>query len=316
MEIAAAAPGVDTGFWLGFIAFLIISIAIDLGVARKKTEALSFKEAAVRVAIWVACALIFGVWVWQYFGAQKGLEYFTGYVIELSLSMDNVFIIAIIFSYFSVPMKYQHRVLFWGIVGALVMRGAMIWGGSELVKEYDWVLYLFGAFLVATGVKLALTRNKHYDPGHNPVVRLVRKCIPMTSSFHGNKFWMKENGKWVATPLFLVLMLVEATDLIFAVDSIPAIFAVTLDPFIVFTANAFAILGLRSMYFLLAGLITQFYYLKLGLSVLLIYVGVKMLIVEFYHIPTDISLMIVVGILGVAVAASVVRAKRLRKAGR
>lgn len=302
---------VSTAFWIGFIAFLIVSISIDLGLHRKKDEELTFKDSMTRVGVWVSLALAFGVWVWQYFGPQKGLEFFTGYVIELSLSMDNVFIIAIIFTYFSVPLKYQHRVLFWGIVGALIMRGAMIFAGSALVQEYQWILYIFGAFLLFTGVKLAFQKDEKYDPSNNPLVKLARRFLTITSEFHGNKFWVKQNGKWAATPLFLVLLLIEFTDLVFAVDSIPAIFAVTLDPFIVFTANAFAILGLRSMYFLLAGLITKFYYLKTGLSVLLIYVGIKMMIVEFYHIPTAISLAIVVTILGTAAIASVVRNKRL-----
>jgi tellurite resistance protein TerC len=309
----AAATGVSVWFWVAFVAFLIVAIMIDLGVTKKKEEGLTFKDASVRVAIWVALAMIFGGWVWSHFGPQKGLEYFTGYIIELSLSMDNVFVIAIIFSYFAVPLKYQHRVLFWGILGALVMRGVMIWLGSELVKEYGWIIYAFGAFLLFTGVKLAMSKDEQYDPSKNPVVKLVKKYIPMTPDFRGNKFWVKEGGKWIATPLFLVLMLVEATDLVFAVDSIPAIFAVTLDPFIVFTANAFAILGLRSMYFMLAGLIHKFYYLKMGLSVLLIFVGIKMLLMHHYKIPTAISLTVIVMILGTAVVASMIRAKRLEK---
>jgi tellurite resistance protein TerC len=307
------APTVSTSFWLGFIAFLIISIGFDLGLHRKKDEELTFKDAMTRVGVWVSLALLFGVGVWHYMGSEKGMEYFTGYVIELSLSMDNVFIIAIIFSYFAVPMKYQHRVLFWGIVGALIMRGIMIWLGSALIEEYKWIIYVFGGFLVVTGIKLAMQRNEQYDPGKNPVVRLVKKFVPLTSDFHGNKFWIREHGKLVATPLFLVLVLVEATDLVFAVDSIPAIFAITRDPFIVFTANAFAILGLRSMYFLLAGLITKFYYLKLGLAVLLVYVGTKMMLVDIYHIPTNISLAVILCILGIAAIASVIRAKKLAK---
>lgn len=300
-----------TVFWVGFIAFLLISIAIDLGLTRKKEGALSFKDAAARVGVWVALAGIFAIGVWYYLGAHKALEFTTGYVIELSLSIDNVFIIAIIFNYFSVPLQYQHRVLFWGIVGALVMRGVMIAIGSTLIKEFSWIIYIFGAFLIITGIKLALQRAEHYDPGKNPVVRLARKFLRITDGFEGKKFWIKRNGKWFATPLFLVLLLVEVTDLVFAVDSIPAIFAITLDPFIVFTANAFAIICLRSMYFLLAGLITKFYYLKLGLAVLLVFVGIKMMLVEIYHIPTILSLAIVVGILGTAAFASVLRAKKL-----
>ncbi|MDX1975920.1 MAG: TerC family protein [Rickettsiales bacterium] len=304
---------IGTEFWVGFIAFLMAAIGFDLGLHRKKDEALSVKDSMVRVKIWVALAVIFGAWVWHYIGAEKGLEFFTGYIIELSLSMDNVFIIAIIFSYFSVPIQYQHRVLFWGIVGALMMRGAMIWAGSSLITEFGWVLYIFGAFLILTGIKLAFTRNEHYDPSKNPVVRVARRLIPITDQFHGKKFWVKQNGRWMATPLFVVLLLIEATDLVFAVDSVPAIFAVTLDPFVVFTANAFAILGLRSMYFLLAGMITKFYYLKLGLAVLLIFVGVKMSIVEWYHIPTTTSLAAILAILGVAVMASILRAKKLKQ---
>lgn len=302
---------VSNTFWLGFIAFLAISIAIDLGFAKKKEEGLSFKDAFVRVGIWTSLAVLFGAGLWHYLGAKSALEFFTGYVIELSLSMDNVFIIAIIFTHFSVPMKYQHRVLFWGVVGALIMRFIMIGLGSALVREYAWVLYFFGAFLVFTGVKLLRQKHEAFDPGEAWVVRMAGKLFPITSGFVGNRFFVRQHGKLCATPLFVVLLLVEMTDLVFAVDSVPAIFAVTLDPFIVFTANAFAILGLRSMYFLLAGLIPKFHYLKTGLSALLIFVGTKMLIVEFYHIPVAVSLTVVVGILAVAVVASIVRQKRL-----
>ncbi|NBX02771.1 MAG: TerC family protein [Alphaproteobacteria bacterium] len=304
---------VTSVFWFGFAVFLAIAISIDLGVTKKRDKEISFKDALMRVCIWVMCAVIFGVGIGHYLGSQKALEFFTGYLIELSLSLDNVFIIALIFTHFAVPMRFQHRVLFWGIIGALVMRFGMIMVGSALVKEFAWIMYIFGAFLVFTGIKLVLQKHDAFNPEENKLVKLARKLFPVTETMEGNRFFVKRDGKRFATPLFIVLILVEVTDLVFAVDSVPAIFAVTLDPFIVFTANAFAILGLRSMYFLLAGLIPKFYYLKLGLSALLVFVGSKMLMVEYYHIPTAISLMVILGILLTALIASVVRSRKLRE---
>jgi len=243
--------------------------------------------------------------VWHWRGAEEGKEFLTGYIIELSLSMDNVFVIALIFSYFRIPRKYQHEVLFWGIVGALVMRGVMIYAGASLVERFEWVLMLFGAFLVYSGAKIAFTKEEsQVDPEKNPVLRLVRKFYPVTSELHGEKFIVKTAAGWALTPLALVLIVVETTDLIFALDSIPAIFGITQKKFIIFTSNVFAILGLRSMYFLLAGAVEYFRYLKVGLSFVLVFIGVKMLIARWYHIETDVSLTVVVSILGVSMLAS------------
>jgi tellurite resistance protein TerC len=238
------------------------------------------------------------------YGAQAGGEYFAGYLIEKSLAVDNVFVFALIFTYFAVPRKYQHRVLFYGVLGALVFRAIFIAGGVALLDRFHWILYVFGAFLVITGWRMFRHRNEESDPGRNPVLRLVRRFVPTTDEYHGQKFWVKKAGKWVATPLFVVLVLVETTDIVFAVDSIPAIFAVTQEPFLVFTSNAFAILGLRAMYFLLADLIHRFVYLKLGLSAILVFVGVKMLLLDVYKVPIGLSLAVIGTLITVSVAAS------------
>jgi tellurite resistance protein TerC len=260
--------------------------------------------------VWVTLALAFNVGVWHFAGPQKGLEFFTGYLIEKSLSVDNVFVFALLFSYFAVPAQYQHKVLFWGILGALVMRAVMIVAGAALINEFAWIIYIFGGFLILTGVKMIVKKDEEIHPERNPVVKWFKRLMPVTSDYRGDRFFVRENGLRMATPLFVVLLLVEITDVIFAVDSIPAIFAVTTDPFIVYTSNVFAILGLRSLYFALAGVMDKFHYLKVGLGAVLTFVGVKMLLAHTaWKIPTLFSLGVVVAILAVAVVASLLRPK-------
>lgn len=300
-------------FWAGFIVFVLASVVIDLGIFHKKSHIIKYREAFIMVLVWVLLAALFAGWVFYYFGAQKGLEFTTGYLIELSLSMDNVFIIALIFTYFRVPPEYQHRVLMWGIIGALIMRGLLIGFGAVLVKEFQWILYVFGAFLVFTGLKMVLMKDKHeFDPEKNLLVRLCKLFVPVAKEYHNQKFLVSIDGKRHATPLLITLLLIESADLMFAVDSVPAIFAITSDPFIVFTSNVFAILGLRSMYFLLSGVIPKFHYLKLGLCIILVFVGLKMLFVKVMPIPTSISLFVIAITLGLAVLASIQRSRKLQ----
>ena len=303
--------------WAGFILCVVFFLSLDLGVFHRSAHVVKFKEALVWTGIWFALAMLFGLAItpaivrnWE---LRQTVEFITGYVIELSLSMDNIFVIAIIFAHFHVPERYQHRLLFWGILGALIMRGLMIWLGVELIQKFDWVLMALGAFLVFSGLKMVFTRDKESDPEKNIAVRLTRKLFPVTTEFDGQNFLTKLNGATALTPLALVLVLVETTDLIFALDSIPAIFAVTTDPFIVFTSNVFAILGLRSLYFVLAGAIRYFVHLKIGLSVVLVFIGVKMVGAKYFHIPTPLSLVVVVAIIAASILASVVSARRERK---
>lgn len=296
--------------WIGFNLFVLGLLALDLGVFHRRAHEVSFREAAIWSAVWIGLALLFNAAVWHWLGPQKGLEFLTGYLIEKSLSVDNIFVFAILFSYFAVPARYQHRVLFWGILGALLMRAGFIAAGAALLARFHWVIYLFGAFLVVTGLKMAIAPDRGFEPDRNPVLRLVRRLVPVADRYHGQRFFVREGGALVATPLFLVLVLVEVTDLIFAVDSIPAVFAVTRDPFIVYTSNVFAILGLRALYFVLAGVMHKFEYLKLGLAAVLVFVGTKMTLVDVYKIPAGVSLGVVAAILAVAVAVSLVRARR------
>ena len=307
--------------WVGFNLFVLAMLALDLGVFHRHAHVVSIKEASIWSVVWISLALTFNAglyFFWDvlapasaYSNADAALAFLTGYLIEKSLSVDNIFVFVLIFTYFAVPAAYQHRVLFWGIIGALLMRGALIAVGAVLLKEFHWIIYIFGAFLVFTGVKMALHRNEELHPERNPVVRLFRRIMPVADKFEGDKFFIRRAGAWVATPLFIVLLLVESTDLIFAVDSIPAIFAVTNDPFIVYTSNVFAILGLRSLYFVLAGMIHKFVYLKQGLAVVLCFVGTKMLLVDIYKIPVAASLGVIATILTIAVIASLLRARRL-----
>jgi tellurite resistance protein TerC len=287
-------------------------LALDLGVFHRSAHAVSIKEAAIWSVVWISLALTFNVVLFFWLGQQPALEYLTGYVIEKSLSIDNIFVFVLIFAYFKVPAAYQHRVLFWGVLGALVMRAILILLGGVLLERFHWIIYIFGAFLIFTGIKMARQTEIEIHPDNNPLVKLMRRIFPVTADYQGEHFFVSNAGKLFATPLLIVLVLVESTDLIFAVDSIPAIFAVTNDTFIVYTSNVFAILGLRSLYFVLAGVIDKFYYLKLGLSVVLTFVGTKMLLVAAgIKIPIYISLLVIIGVLAIAVVASLLRARRL-----
>jgi tellurite resistance protein TerC len=290
--------------WFAVLGAILVMLVIDL-VAHRQAHVIDVGEAAGWSIFWVLCGIGFGVLVWSVYGAEFGQQYFAGYLIEKSLAVDNVFVWAIIFSFFAVPREYQHRVLFLGVLGALVFRGAFIAGGAVLIDRFSWILYLFAAFLIITGIKMAVQRDTHIDPESSRTLRLFRRWVPMTDAYHGQRFLIRRNGVLLATPLLAVLILVEITDIVFAVDSIPAIFAVTDEPFLVFTANAFAILGLRAMYFLLADLIHRFIYLKLGLALVLVWVGIKMALkVDLYYIPTTLSLAVITTILAVAVTAS------------
>ena len=296
--------------WTGFNVFVLLMLVLDLGVFHRKAHVVSLRESITWTCVWVALALVFNAGVWHFMGPQKGLEFFTGYLIEKSLSVDNVFVFALLFTYFAVPPVYQHKVLFWGIIGALVMRAIMIAAGAALIANFAWIIYVFGAFLIATGIKMIVKRSEEIHPERNPVVRLFKRFMPVTDCYRDGSFFVKENGVRMATPLFVVLLLIEFTDLIFAVDSIPAIFAVTTDPFIVYTSNVFAILGLRSLYFALAGVMHQFHYLKVGLGAVLSFVGVKMLLAHSpWKIDTLVSLGVVVAILAASVIASLLRPK-------
>ena len=290
--------------WIGLLVGILAMLVVDLFMHRD-AHVIGVKEAAIWSLIWVVVAICVGGAIWWYYGTEFGLQYFAGYVIEKSLAIDNVFVWAMIFSYFAVPRQYQHRVLFYGVVGALVFRAIFIAAGSVLIASFAWILYVFGAFLILTGIKMLIQRNEHIDPSKSKTLKLFRRFVPTTEEYEGQKFFTRRNGVLMATPLLAVLVLVEVTDIIFAVDSIPAIFAVTQEPFIVFASNALAILGLRAMYFLLADLIHRFVYLKLGLSLVLVWVGIKMIVSHaVFKIPTAISLSIVIGIIAVSIGAS------------
>ncbi|HYC51106.1 MAG TPA: TerC family protein [Gemmatimonadaceae bacterium] len=293
-------------FWIGFIAFVLAMLALDLGVFHKKAHVVRPKEAGYWVTAWISLALLFAAGLWAWESRTIALTFLTGYVIELSLSVDNLFVMVVIFSYFRVPPQSLHRVLFYGILGALIMRGIFIGVGAFLLARFEWILYVFGAMLVITGVRMMFKQDEEFDGENNKIVKMVRRRVPMTMEYHDSKFFTIENGQKLATPLFLVLILIEFTDLIFAVDSIPAIFGITRDPFIVFTSNIFAILGLRSMFFLLAAVVERFYLLKYGLAVILTFIGVKMLIEHWYHIPIMWSLGVVLGTLVLSVIGSLI----------
>lgn len=311
--------------WVLFNLFVLGMLALDLGVFHRKAHTVSLKEASIWSVVWITLALLFNLGIFLYWdvvnpvsaytNSEAALAFLTGYLIEKSLSVDNIFVFVLIFGAFAVPAAYQHRVLFWGILGALVMRAALIGVGSVLLKEFHWIIYLFGAFLIFTGVRMALHRKEENpeDMQNNGLIRFFRRIMPVTDTYDGERFFTRRNGVLMATPLFLVLLLVESTDLIFAVDSIPAIFAVTQDPFLVYTSNVFAILGLRSLYFLLAGVVDKFYYLKLGLAVILVFVGTKMVLVDLYKIPVALSLGVIASILTISVVASLIRANRMER---
>ncbi len=293
--------------WGGFNILVLAMLALDLGIFHRKDHKISVKEGLVWSIIWIIVALIFNVIVYFWQGEAKALQFFTGYLIERSLSIDNIFVFLLIFTYFGVPDKFQYKVLFWGIIGALVMRGLFIGIGALLIARFHWVIYIFGAFLVYTGIKMGVAGDTKIEPEKNPVLRFVRRFIPLTDNYDKGKFFVKKAGKKLGTPLFVVLIVVETTDIVFAVDSIPAIFAITLDPFIVYTSNVFAILGLRALYFALAGLMDMFYYLKYGLSAILAFVGVKMLISGYYKIPDMMALGVIAFLLAVSIIVSILR---------
>lgn len=298
----------QTWLWIGFNVFVLCMLALDLGVFHRKSHVVSLKESLTWTFIWISLALVFNLWIWRQFGSSKALDFFTGYVIEKSLSVDNVFVFALLFSYFRVPLLYQHRVLFFGVLGALIMRAGMIFAGVALITKFSWIIYIFGAFLIFTGLKMILKRDEEMHPEDTVVLRWIKRWIPVTKDYRENHFFVRENGIRMATPLFVVLVLVEISDVIFAVDSIPAIFAVTTDPFIVYTSNVFAILGLRSLYFALAGVMDKFHYLKLGLGIVLSFVGVKMILAHTpWKIDTSISLLVIVSILATSVVASLLK---------
>jgi len=301
----------STGLWLGFSIFIVTMLSLDLGLFNRKAHTIRYREAWIWSGVWVTLALIFAGLVFHYQGSTRGLEFLTGYLIELSLSVDNLFVFLLIFSYFKVPAQFQHRVLFWGVMGALIMRLTMIFVGAALINRFHWIIYIFGAFLVYTGIKMFRHDEVEIHPDQNIAVRIVTKFLPITRHYEEEKFFTKINGKTTGTLLLLVLMVVEVTDLVFAVDSIPAIFAITRDTFIVYTSNVFAILGLRSMYFLLAGVVEKFRYLRTGLAIVLTFIGLKMLIVAVgFYIPIWVSLVFVALVLiGSVVASLLIPAK-------
>lgn len=296
--------------WVGTLALILMMLGVDL-FAHRKASIIRPKEAGLWSGLWLTLGLGYGVFLWIQFGEEIGQEYFSGFVIEKSLAVDNVFIWALIFSAFAVPRQFQHRVLFLGVIGALIFRGIFIAAGSVMIKSFGWVLYIFAAFLIYTGIRMLVTRHQHADPTKSVFFKSFQKFIPTTKKFYGQRLLVRQGGVLLATPLLAVLALVEFTDIIFAVDSIPAIFAVTDEPFIVFTANAFALLGLRAMYFLLADLMHRFVYLKLGLSVILIWVGIKLGLHDVYKVPTELSLSIIISVIAVAVFASLIKTKGL-----
>lgn len=294
--------GSNAGIWIGFNLLVVLLLVVDLGVFHRNAHEVKVREALRLSVFWIALALLFNAFIWYWRGPEVGLQWFTGYLIEKSLSVDNLFVFLVIFSYFAVPAKYQHKVLFWGILGALVMRGLFITIGAALLNTFDWIIYIFGAFLVFTGFRMMRGGDEEIHPERNPIVNFVRRLIPVTPSYESGRFFTRIDGRRLATPLLIVLVMVETTDLVFAVDSIPAIFAVTRDPFLVFASNVFAILGLRSLYFLLAGVVHRFHLLKYGLSFILVFVGTKMLIVDFFKVPVVLSL----AVIAVTITASVV----------
>jgi len=296
--------------WVGFNVFVLAMLALDLGVFHRKAHAVKVREAILWSVMWIALAGVFNIVLYFGFGGERALEFLTGYLIEKSLSIDNLFVFLIIFSYFRVPAEFQHRVLFWGVLGALVMRAAFIAGGVALIERFHWIMYIFGGFLILTGIKMSQHKDRELHPDRNPVVRLTRRMFSISSNYHGQSLFARENGHRVATPLFLVLLVIETTDVVFAVDSIPAILAISRDPFIVYTSNVFAILGLRSLYFALAGIMQMFHFIHYGLSAILVFVGTKMLLSDIYKIPIAISLGLIAAIIAASIIASILWPQR------
>ncbi|GGK74160.1 TerC family protein [Rufibacter glacialis] len=305
---------VNSTFWIGFNLFVLLMLALDLGVFNRKAHVVSVKEALIWSGVWISLALVFNSLVYYWFGEHKAVEFLTGYVLEKTLSIDNIFVFVLIFKYFQIPSIYQHKILFWGILGALVMRVIFIFAGVALIEKFHWSIYLFGAFLIYTGYKMFVEKDKEMEPEKNPVIRFFRKIMPVTDQLEGDKFFVKKAGKVFATPLFLVLILIEISDLIFAVDSIPAILAITQDQFIVYTSNVFAILGLRSLYFALAHVIHRFVFLSTGLAFILIFVGLKMVTIDIFKVPTFISLIVIGFIITVSIVFSLIKTKDADKA--
>jgi tellurite resistance protein TerC len=293
--------------WTVFSVFVLGMLALDLGVFNRKAHEVHYKEALAWSAVWVALSLAFNWWIYHKFGTDKALEFLTGYVIEKALSVDNIFVFVILFSSFAVPKEFQHRVLFWGVFGAIIMRAIFIGLGAALVSRFDWIMYVFGAVLIYTAFKLMKEGDAEPHPEKNPIYKLARRLFPAVPEYHGKHFFVVKDGRRYATPLLLVLIAIEATDVVFAVDSIPAIFAISKDPFIVYTSNIFAILGLRAMYFLLAGVIDKFHLLKYGLALVLLFVGVKMVIADWFHVPIGISLGAIGGVLALSIVISILR---------
>jgi tellurite resistance protein TerC len=296
--------------WAGFLLFVLAMLAVDLGVFQRHTHVVSMREAAIWSAVWIGLALTFDAILYFWHGPQPAMEFLGGYLMEKALSVDNLFVFALIFTLFGVPRLYQHRVLFWGVLGALILRGAFVAAGAALFSRFDWIIYVFGAFLIFTGGKLAFQKETEIHPEKNPLLKLVRRFLPVTPNFEGERFFIHRAGRLLATPLFLVLVVVETSDVVFAVDSIPAVFGVTRDPFLVYTSNVFAILGLRALFFLLSGAMEKFHYLGLALSAILVFVGVKMLAGELVQISIAVSLGVIAGLLAIAIAASLIRSAR------
>lgn len=300
-------------WWVGFNVFVLILLVLDLGVFHRQAHEVKPKEALTWSIVWITLALLFNVFVYFEFGQKAATEFLTGYLIEKSLSVDNLFVFVLIFSYFNVPARYQHRILFWGIVGALLMRASLILLGAFLLERFEWIIYIFGAFLIYTGIRMALEKESTVEIEANPLIKLLRRWFPVTNIYHGQKFILRDGGRIVVTPMLVVLVLIESTDLVFALDSIPAIFAVTKDSFIVYTSNIFAILGLRALYFLLADVVNKFHFLKYGLALVLTFIGVKMVIAHWYHIDTIVSLGVVALVLTGSVVASLIWPKEVEE---
>jgi tellurite resistance protein TerC len=295
--------------WVGFNIFVLAMLALDLGVFHRKAHAVSLKEASIWSVVWITLAMVFNAGLYLFAGPEPALQFFTGYLIEKSLSVDNIFIFVLLFTFFKVPAAYQHRVLYWGILGALIMRGTIIAVGVALIESFHWIIYLFGAFLIFTGIRMGFHKEIEVHPENDLLLKFIRRFVPVTENYEHDRFFVRRAGQVMVTPLLLVLLVIDTTDLIFAVDSIPAVFAVTRDPFLVYTSNIFAILGLRSLYFVFAGIMEKFYYLKLGLSVILTFVGVKMVLADVFSLPTALSLVVIAVVLTIAIVASIVRTR-------
>ncbi len=296
--------------WIVFAAIVLVMLALDLGVFHRRAHVIRLREAIVWSFVWIALSLLFNLGVYAYLGPQAGLDFLTAYLVEKSLSIDNIFVFLLIFSYFSVPAQFQHRVLFWGIIAALLMRALFIAAGLTLIQRFEWIVYVFGAFLVFTGIRMAVRKEGEIHPERNPILKLFRRFFAVSNEYEGKRFFVKKDGRWIATPLLIVLLVIETSDLIFAVDSIPAVLAITVDPFVVYTSNVFAILGLRAIYFALAGIMEIFHYLHYGLSAILICVGVKMLISNVYHVPTVLALGFITATILISVVASILHPRK------